>query len=267
MNMQVVILAAGRGSRLGTLTDDLPKCFMKLGGETLINRHMEALQLAGLNDITIVTGYSAEHLEALGRKTAHNPDWENTNMVSSLLCAESVLSSESDMIVGYGDIVFEPRVIKALLSAPGDIVTVIDLDWLDLWSLRSGEPLEDAETLRMSESGLISEIGGKPDGLEEIDGQYIGLTKFTHAGKKILRDFLDQAGNPDWPLSKSLQNMYFTDLLQGLINAGHKVQSAKINSGWLEVDTPEDLAVYEQGLREQTIKRFYNPSVLKTGSI
>ena len=260
MNTQAVILAAGRGSRLGALTDDRPKCPMHLGGEKLIERHISTLRLAGLNDITIVTGYSAGHLESIGCEPAHNPDWSNTNMVSSLLCARSVLTCENDMIVGYGDIVFEPRVVTALLEAPGDIVTVVDLDWLDLWKLRSDDPLQDAETLRLAGDGRITEIGGRPERLEEIDGQYIGLTKFTPAGKKILLAFLEQAGTPDWPLSRPLQKTHFTDLLQGLSSSGHEVRAATIHGGWLEVDTPEDLAVYERELRAGTLERFYNPA-------
>ena len=102
-------------------------------------------------------------------------------------------------------------------------------------------PLTDAETLKISEDGFITEIGKKPKSYDEIEGQYIGLMKFSAAGVKILREHyhaLDKNAIYD---GKSYPNMYMTTLLQSLINSGVKVSPVFIDGGWTEVDEPTDL--------------------------
>lgn len=261
MTADAVILAAGRGSRLGPLTDNAPKCLMQLAGRSLLEHHVAALRETGLERIEVVTGYQAAQIQRLMLPTVHNPDWERTNMVASLLCARDALRSERDLIVGYGDIVMEPKVVAALLDAPGDIATVIDQDWLSLWQQRSESPISDAETLRMTADGRITEIGGKPRSLDEIQGQYIGLTKFTRAGKDMLATFVNSVRGGATRLPRPLETAHFTDLLQGLILAGHEVRAAKIRGGWLEIDTREDLALYEHGLQDGSLHRFFKPGM------
>ena len=55
--MKGIILAAGRGSRMASLSDEIPKCLLKVGGKPLIDRQIEALRKGGVEDISIVTGY------------------------------------------------------------------------------------------------------------------------------------------------------------------------------------------------------------------
>ncbi len=144
---------------------------------------LAALDAGGYGDITIATGYKSELLETYGLPTVHNAHWSQTNMVSTLLCARDLMRSEQELIVSYSDIVFEPRVVDALAGSAGDIVTVIDRNWLDLWKLRSDDPLSDAETLRLDGEARITEIGQRPRNSKRIQGQYVGLTKFTGAGR------------------------------------------------------------------------------------
>jgi choline kinase len=256
MTVDVLILAAGRGSRLGRLTDDRPKCLMELAGRPLIKIQLATLRAAGLKRIEVVTGYSAHCLERLGVPLIHNPRWRDTNMIASLLCADKRLRSANDLVVSYGDIVFERRVIEALLATRGDIATVIDLGWRRLWEARSDDPLSDAESLKLAADGAVTEIGRKAASLDEIEGQYIGLTKFTAAGKRALLDLVARAGD-DWPLPRPLDQTHFTDMLNGLIEAGARVEAAKVTGGWLEIDTPRDLEVYERLRARGELGRFF----------
>jgi len=258
MTTEVIILAAGRGSRLGALTDETPKCLTELAGRPLIAWQLRALAEAGLDRVGLVTGYAADRLAHLGLPSIHNPRWEETNMVSSLLCAEAALRSEDDLIVSYGDIVYEPRIVSALRDSDGAIATVIDLDWLKLWQLRSDDPLADAESLRLDSQGRITDIGQGVASLGEIEGQYIGLTRFSAAGKRALLEFVARDGTRDWPLSSSLDDTSFTDLLRGMIDTGMTIDAIPVRGGWLEVDTPEDLAVYEAELARPTIDGFFS---------
>lgn len=254
--IQVVILAAGRGSRMGPYTDAMPKCLVPFAGRPLVEWQLQTLAAMGLDDVTVVTGYRSEMLEALGLPHRHNPDWRNTNMVASLLCADDVVRSDKDMIVAYGDIVYEPRVLRTLIETPGDVVTAVDLDWLELWRARNDDPLSDAETLRFDENGDILEIGRRPRALEDIDGQYIGLTKFTSSGKGAIHRLMSKAESGDWTSPRPPALMHFTDLLAGLIETGDPVRAALVHGGWLEVDTEGDLKTYETLLRDGEVADF-----------
>ncbi len=100
--MKAIILAAGRGSRMNHLTDDIPKCLVKLNGKSLLSRQIESLRKAGISEIGIVTGYKHELLRNVADFEFHNPHWADTNMVSSLVCADSWLRYEP-CIVSYSD--------------------------------------------------------------------------------------------------------------------------------------------------------------------
>ena len=112
--MKAIILAAGRGSRLHPYTDSAPKCLTELAGRSLIDRQVATLRSAGVTDILIATGYLADQLAFPGTRQVHNPDWATTNMVESLFVAEADFGD--DLIVTYSDIVYEPRIIEALLQ-------------------------------------------------------------------------------------------------------------------------------------------------------
>ena len=101
--MKAIILAAGRGSRMKDLTEDKPKCLVKLHGKSLLDSQLQALSDAGIAEIAIVTGYKRELLANRGLFEFHNSRWAETNMVSSLACAQEWLETEP-CIVSYSDI-------------------------------------------------------------------------------------------------------------------------------------------------------------------
>src|SRR4051794_39000830 len=115
--MQTLILAAGRGSRLRPLTDDRPKCMVELGGIPLLHRQLTALRSVGVGDVTVVAGYRADAIRAEDVSVIVNSRHDVTNMVATLLCAKKVLTSGADVLVSYGDIVCEPRVIKLVVES------------------------------------------------------------------------------------------------------------------------------------------------------
>ena len=244
--MRAIILAAGEGTRLRPYTLERPKCMVELAGRPLLAHQIGALERAGVRDITVVTGYRAEQIEALGYPTAHNPRFASTNMVTSLMCAAHLLDGAADVLIAYGDLVYEPRVVEALLACTEPLCTTIDRSWRHLWELRLSDPLSDAETLKMSEEGDILELGKKPQSYDEIQGQYMGLIKVsanfaTHLVTHHQR--LDPKGTYD---GKDLDNMYMTSFLQSLIDHGHNLRAVPVDGGWLEVDTTDDLDLYSR---------------------
>ncbi len=240
---KAIILAAGRGSRLMPFTENCPKCLTEIGGRTLIERQLSVLRENNIDDIVIVTGYQAEQLTLPGTRQSHNPDWATTNMVESLFCAEAEFGN--DILVCYSDIVYESRVLQAILAAPHDLSVVVDCDWLRQWSLRFDDPLSDAESLKLSDDGRILDIGNKVETLSEIEAQYIGLMRFKGLGITAIKAARDnwQSTKRMWMEKRPIERAYMTDLLMELILMGQDVHAEPIDGGWFEVDTAHDLSV------------------------
>lgn len=240
-HMKAIILAAGRGSRMRDLTDERPKCLVELHGKPLLYWQLEALRKAGISDIALVTGYRRELLEIPGVTEFHNPRWAETNMVSSLACADSWLSTDS-CVVSYSDIFYTAESVKALIAAPAESSLTISYDphWLSHWQARFADPLDDAETFRLAADGRhVVTIGGKPKTLAEIEGQYMGLLRFNPAGwlaMKALRQTMPAADR---------DRMHMTGTLQMLIAAGNSVMAIPCQGEWGEIDSPDDLHTYD----------------------
>ena len=179
--MDAVILAAGRGSRMGSKTTFLPKSLSKINDKTLIEYQIEALRTAGINNIAIVTGYKNQYLESYGDVRIYNHEWKKTNMVYSLYCAHEWLQNSHQFIISYSDIIYDYNIIKLLLKASihQDIVVPYNTNWENLWRMRFQNPLDDAETFRVSENGFLLDIGSRATNIKDIQGQYMGLIKLS----------------------------------------------------------------------------------------
>ena len=142
--MKAIILAAGEGTRLRPYTETRPKCLVQLATTPILLHQLNVLHRAAIEDITVVTGYRADQIEALDVKTKYNPDYDKTNMVASLMCAESIFDGGDDVLIAYGDIVFEPSVVNSIVSSSAPFCTTVDTLWRRLWELRFSDPLSDA---------------------------------------------------------------------------------------------------------------------------
>ncbi len=233
--MRAVILAAGRGSRMKNLTEDRPKCLVEFRGRPLLEWQISSLQEAGIDEIAVVTGYKRELLAGRGLREFRNERWSDTNMVSSLECAREWLN-EAPCIVSYSDIFYGPEAPRTLNGSDADLSVLYDVNWLAQWTKRFGDPLLDAETFRMDDGGNIVEIGNKPKSVEEIQGQYMGLLKFSPAGwaeVERLRSTLSAAER---------DSMHMTGTLQRIIEAGRiHVRGVPFGGEWAEMDSQEDL--------------------------
>ena len=246
MPTRAIILAAGQGTRLRPLTNDTPKCLVELAGQALLYRQLAVMRAAGIEDITLVGGYRLDQLEATGLPVIENPRYDSTNMVSTLFCAEAVMGDDADLLIAYGDIVYEPRVLKSLLASPAPLALAVDREWRRFWAARMDDPLADAETLVLEDSDRVVELGKKPDSYERIQGQYMGLIKVRADQVPDFRQFyagLDREAIYD---GKNFDNMYMTSFIQALIDAGREVRAAFTDNGWLEVDTVADLELYHR---------------------
>ena len=245
--MKAFILVAGQGTRMGSETDDKPKCMITYKGKPLINYTIETMWACGIKDIIIIDGYKSKVLQSYlsndNVRFITNKEFYKTNMVYTLFCAESEMND--DLIISYGDIIYTKEVLQSLIRNNNNFVVTIDKNWLELWKLRMDDPLKDAETMKLDDSCNIIELGRKPKSYKEINGQYIGLFKISNSIIERVRKFYHELDRSKYYDDKDFNNMYMTRFIQLIINSISKVKADIINGGWLEFDNQKDLIKYE----------------------
>ncbi|SMC23439.1 Choline kinase [Andreprevotia lacus DSM 23236] len=234
---RAIILAAGRGSRMGELTAEQPKCFTRLHDRRLLDWQLTALRAAGINQIAIVRGYSAASFTE-PVQYFENPRWAETNMVRTLAEARSWLEAD-DCIVSYSDIFYSAATVRALAANGDELAISYDPDWLAVWQKRFDDPLADAETFRRHADGRLAEIGARSDSVEAIEGQYMGLLKFTPDAWQRVAALLDERGS-------TADKLDMTSLLRHGLAAGWRIGTVPVVGPWGEVDSASDLAAYAE---------------------
>jgi choline kinase len=216
---------------------------MKLAGKTLLEWQLAALRGASISEIGIVKGYLADKLKIADTTSFYNERWSETNMVATLTCADEWLTADT-CVVSYADIVYPTETINKLKQVQGDIVVPYYTKWLTLWQKRFTNPLEDAETFQISSKGVLAEIGNRALSVNEIQGQYMGLLKFTPEGWKHVKNYLVRLS--DYECAR----LDMTSLLRRLIENGTTIYTVAIDEPWYEVDNEHDLQLYEKLAQE-----------------
>jgi L-glutamine-phosphate cytidylyltransferase len=240
--VHAIILAAGRGSRLGPLTDDLPKCLTVVAGRPLLDWMLDSLSGAGIENILIVSGYHhqvLEHYQNERIEIVHNASWESSNMLGTLQCARHWLSTRP-CIVSYSDIAVRAEHVARLSDALGEIVITSNSEWRSLWQARFSDPLADAESFS-ARDGRLTDIGRRTHSFDEINGQFMGLFKTTPSGWGQLDTLL--LNDPD--MSRSGDT---TKLLSSALAENITVKVVECDGGWIEIDTAVDHDVVERAI-------------------
>jgi choline kinase len=165
-------------------------------------------------------------------------------MVMSLAAAAPWLRSEP-VIVSYADIFYRSELVRGLAAAPGQLVVTYDRAWRRLWTRRFADPLADAETFRINAAGQLLEIGGKTTRIEDIEGQYMGLFKFTPPAWSAVEALLST-------LDEAICNrLDVTGLLRRLLAQNEvPIGTFGTEGQWGEIDNPEDVALYRKMVKE-----------------
>ena len=242
--MKAIILCAGKGKRTGLL---YPKCLQKFSdGSSILEKKLEILKKTGFkkNNIIFATGFREDLIK---KKTNNlftyvkNKKFNTTNMIFSLNEVLKKIKSD-DICVIYADILFQAKDLKKIILSKKKIITLVDTKWLQKWKLKSNFK-EDLEELKLKRNKVVA-IGKKTNRIDDIDGRYVGITKFSKSivqdlkKKKILKKFL-------------LNNIKldFTTFLMKLINNNFNVYALKKELDWHEFDTKQDFKNYEKDFR------------------
>jgi phosphoenolpyruvate phosphomutase len=251
-DVRAVIIAAGSGKSLLPLTESQPKCMLDIKGRTLLERQLEILRGAGIQDIAVVRGYHKETVAAAGVRFYDNDAYDETGELVSLFAAEPELHGR--VLFLYADILFERAVLDKLLRAEDDVVIAVDRAWVDQRDrmLPLSKPIDLVVTSQPPQPGRRSLGEDQPDQLVQIGqrlapetatGEFIGMAAFSPRGSTLLREAYQRArdaGPRPFHEADSVQRAAFTDLLQALVAAGQPVTCVSTWKGWLEIDTFED---------------------------
>lgn len=239
--MRVIFLAAGKSKRIFKKIKK-NKCLIKINNKPLIKHLISEVKKAGINKISIVTGFRSSFLkkELKDQKNIDyifNQKYNSTEMLHSLILG--LKKYNTDIIISYSDILFDQIIIKKLINNYNRNVTIPILkNWKEIWKIRNMNPIEDAETLFINRKKYLKSIGDKIINLDKIKYQYMGLIlipknqriKVLNAYEKIKND----------------KKMHATNFLNYLIKKKFLINSVIINKGWYEFDNYEDYKNYKK---------------------
>jgi L-glutamine-phosphate cytidylyltransferase len=254
---KAIIVAAGRGRRLGRSTQEIPKCMVKVGGRPILHWQLEALAAAGVTDVVVVRGYLGDRIDAgrFGVRFIDNPAWAENNILASLLYAKGELNDS--FYFSYCDIVYAKRAVLRLSQAVADPVAgslVVDRRWSDAYAGRTLHPVSEAELARVDGAGQrVLQVGKGAVPPSEAVGEFIGLAHFSAEGGKAIAAVWQKAldeGGLDSPFGRAaaLRQAYLTDALNAIAESGKVLAPVYINGEWREIDTEQDLASAERAL-------------------
>lgn len=230
--MKAIILSAGQGKRLLPLTATLPKCLLEVQGKTLLEWQVGELHKCGVNEITVVTGYGADKVEALLQtkqhlqqvKTLYNPDYATTdNLVS---CWKVRKEMNEDFILLNGDTLFEAEVLKTLLASPINPITV---------TINHKERY-DNDDMKVSLNNTQLMRIGKTLAPEETDGESIGMILFRGDGPMTFQRELEHA--VDEPQAA---HRWYLSVIDTIASQEEVLTCSIRGLRWCEVDCPADL--------------------------
>jgi choline kinase len=244
-SLRPIIIGAGRGARLKSMTDDQPKCYVRVAGKRILDWTLEAFGNAGLTEPVFIGGYQIEQIrrDYPSLTFRHNADWPNNNILASLMHAEADMAG--GFVCAYSDILFRDTVVRRAIEHPADIVLCVDTRWRDRYQDRSQHPETDAEKLVAERDRVIEIHRGMPGG--RATGEYIGVAKFSAAGAALFREHYHRiqrqfAGRP-WREAKGFEKAYLILLIQELIERGVPVHMVATEGHYFEIDTEEDYAL------------------------
>lgn len=230
--MQAVILAAGIASRLHPLTENRPKCLLEISGHTLLGLTIDALLASNVNNFIIVTGYLEEQIKEYIYKNYDkglfrfitNNRYKKTNNIYSLWLATRYVKGE-DFLLLDSDILFDPSIIKALLSSTENNILAMNCHELGEEEIKIIPDIR-GQVKEISKTCSIKDAIGESVGIEKISADY---SKALYEELKIMIESLQ------------LDNIFYECAFERLIPKGFTFSILDTTSFFsMELDTVED---------------------------
>jgi NDP-sugar pyrophosphorylase family protein len=235
--MKALLLAAGRGTRLGPLTANQPKPMIPIGGVPMIERIMSSI--AGqtpIREFVLITGYKADILERYlgdggqwGWKIEYVPQEVPRGVGDAVNTAASALS-DAPFLMTYGDIMLDPINYGHFASeyaahGTSEIKAYVGLNWVqDPWA---------GAAVYLDDNNIIQRIQEKP-------AKGTATTHWNNAGLFIFDPLIFKYTSQIVPSARGEYEL--PDAITALINAGYPTKGIELEGKWRDVGTPEDYA-------------------------
>lgn len=238
-NLKAVILAAGKGTRMGALTEDTPKAMIRVAGKPVLEHIIRRMVAAGVSDFVLVTRHLAEQIEAyfgngslLGARIGYVEQTEGYGTGAALLSAKA-LADDQPLMLTFADVIVSTQTYASVIDAFSDTcgAGIAALNWVD-------DPCSGAAVV-VDEAGRIERIVEKPPkGGCVSNWNSAGVFVFD----PLIFGYLE-ALSPSWRGEYEL-----ADALNAMIADGLAVYPSYLKGDWLDVGTVEALAVAEKML-------------------
>ena len=236
------MLAATRG-HFGKLVEDRPQCMLFLQGKPVLTWHIEAFNRQGIKQIGVVRGYRKETVNLAGLLYFDNDDYESTGELYSLYRAREFLTG--NVLIAYGDILFDNSILQYLLSQRFDIAIAADA------SFRL-HGRSSVKRMMVSTKGTISPLMGEDgcrltrigeDGKKgEATGEWVGLLSLRGEGTKTVVELLDELAESE---PETLRTAGLEDLLGLVVDRGFEVKVRHTYGHWRQLKEQADLSAGE----------------------
>ena len=244
--MKAVILAAGQGTRIRSVHGEHPKCLIEVDETTILDHQLEALAMAGINEVAIVVGYEKEQIIAHVRSKGpsydqrihfiENPAFAVTNNIYSLWLAIDWLRGDS-FIVLNADVIFDAEILNSAAQIYAPISMIVDPLWRD-------------ETMKVIIEGDRVTRMSKKISQEEFSGTYIGITVFSTSSENRFFHKLSDL------MAAGRVNDFFNIAVQELADEGVPVGYTSTDGlAWAEIDDPLDLTFAQQSIFPNLVAR------------
>ena len=237
--MKVIILAAGRGTRLGHHTKEIPKGLVDVNGKSIIERQIELFEKNGITDIVIVRGYKKKKFCWDNVTFIDNEDFANNNQLASLVLAQNMVSG--NVLILFGDLIFEQTILDQILASSSDISIAVDLKWKERYDENRNNQFPALAEIESDKITRISE--NKSLVRKKSSGEFFGIMKLSSKGSKILTDVIEKTKHHKGKFhgSDSFAMGKLPDIIEEVIDLGFTVKPIFVSGKWFEVDTILDL--------------------------
>ena len=242
--MRAIILGAGSGSRMGQHTKDIPKVLLDINGKSILERQISLLREHGVNEIFVVTGYKREKHILKDIEYVFNPRYSETEQLASMVVARTKVSD--DVLIIFGDIIFDSQILQQILASNDDIAIAIDLDWEKSYNERTDNPKSLADKVLINQKKIL-QISAKETSFDiesQTVGEFLGVIKLSANGSRIIikkYEELEKSYVGKFHDADSFKKAKLVDILQELIDSKIEIYPITISGKWCEIDTLEDL--------------------------
>ena len=241
--MKALILAAGRGIRLNEITGGLPKSLLDINGISVIQRQINQLKRNNICEIFVVRGFKSNEFHLEDVSFIEDPEYDKHDQLGSLIAADSEISG--DLLITFGDILFDENIIEQILSSSSNFVVAVDLNWTKSYEKRSDNPIELAGKVMIKDGRIEKFSENLPvEKKGYLIGEFLGIIKLRNISTVILQKHLQQLRKTHkgkFHDAKSFESAKLMDFLQDLVESKVEINPIFVDGKWCEIDTPKDL--------------------------